>query len=819
MEIEPYSIYYNNRPTKIAFLVDPSSTIANSIIEKIITFNRSKWGGNYNPIIYTNGRTISSKWWKLLRDYDPDIVFTTIPLEDSLKKKFKIFLTNFRFEQPHDFNNPNINLDDDPISILPSQSLISKISRDFPEHSTQLALFNIAEQTPDNIRRFIEINFGNYDTSPNGLIHTKKALEGCNRKIFNIIDSNSLNEALKYIGDFRNRLIFASQISSYSEHIKDTELTSTDESFEVIVGNSLNEIVYAWNRPLNLRAWQRVRFGQLWITQDLISDPILNDGLTQFINKYTGLMSNSSNKTKFVSLSIRKSTLERLKKAINRGLFHPRQVIKYTSFPFPEFSSTYSNFNKKRGLQFFRAYSSEEFITIPEPDIPEGGMGGQYWVTDFYIEYRPKNNKTIQGKSYWWQLPKRSNLLNTLYFFNKEARINEEGMFSILMRRKTVFEPDENIVVVKIPEESRIFGNIFCGESYKNIDRTPSSVFSSAPYYTYRTSSMGKPLRGVLSLFSDVDEAFLLIKEKYIRQMFEILSNKRSEKDQKLIDNVSTQLKQKITSGINLTTSTGRIWLAEKVVKISKNVGNKDKEANFNIFLEEAERETNAYNLLHGTTFEAQKDDVLKILSNLIKSNILLCGINAKCPRCGDKNYYHIDNVKQNVVCNGCKYVFTLLAEPSWSYKLNSMVRDAFSEHGVIPVLMVLGQLSMEAKSSFYFIPCTDLIKKTRSGKLKTETDLDIACVIDGKLVIGEVKQSIELFNNEDFDKLKSVAKLLKPDRVIFSSFDQESTLTRARKGLMNRRIAKLQKELKSLEIVVEWYKIHNYIFDPNPVR
>lgn len=818
MNVEPYSIYYENRPLKIAFLVNPNSANADAIIQNIVDYNRKKWGGSYNPIIFSNGKTINEKWWKLIRDYDPDIIFTTTPLTDSLKKKFKIFLTHFRIERPHDFSNPSINIDDDPISILPSQNIISKISRDFPEDNSTLVLFNIDPQTPENIKRFINVNFGNYDISSRGLNHTKIALRSCNTKVYNITDIATLNAALLDIGDFRNRFVFASQISSYSDHIKDTETAGLDESFEVIVGNSTKELVYSWNRPLNLRAWQRGRFSHLWITQDLIADPNLKQGLAQVINKYTGLMGNSSHQTKFVSLSIRINTLKRLKGLLESGLFHPRPVVKYYDIPFPKFSPFHPSFLKKKGLPFFRANSNEEHITLQEPNIPEVGMGGQHWIADFYIEYRPERNKTVLGKTYWWQLPLRNSTLAALQFFNKEARVNELGMFSVLMKRRSSFEPDENIVVIKIPKDDRIFGNLFCGESYDNIDPNPASLFTSAPYYTHRISPMGKPLDGVLSLFPDVDAAYQLVQERYLRHMFELLSNKRSEKDQKLIKEVSSQLKQKISSGVDLTTEQGRIWLSEIVVKKSKNIGNKDQSLLFKEFLDEAENETDAYNLLHGGSFQVEEEDLKRKLTDLIESNILRSGINAKCPRCGDKSYYDLDNVKQNVTCTGCQYVFTIPAEASWSYKLNSMVRDAFSEHGVIPVLLVLGQLSMEAKSSFYFIPCTDLIKKTRGGKYKVETDLDISCVVDGKLVIGEVKQSIEGFNEGIFKEMKRVATRIKPDKVIFSSFDQENSISATRKRVMTDRIEKLQKDLKPLEITVEWYKVHDYIFTPSPV-
>ena len=76
MELSPYSIYANNRPFRIAFLVNPDGD--GEWFDIIRDYNREKWGGRFNPIILTNGKTIEDSWWKFLRDYDPDIIFSSV---------------------------------------------------------------------------------------------------------------------------------------------------------------------------------------------------------------------------------------------------------------------------------------------------------------------------------------------------------------------------------------------------------------------------------------------------------------------------------------------------------------------------------------------------------------------------------------------------------------------------------------------------------------------------------------------------------------------------------------------------------------------
>ena len=73
MVTRPYSIYIDKRPMRIVFLVNPESTSL-EVVDQIIDYNRSLWGGRFNPIILTDGHTIDDKWWQFLREIDPDVI-------------------------------------------------------------------------------------------------------------------------------------------------------------------------------------------------------------------------------------------------------------------------------------------------------------------------------------------------------------------------------------------------------------------------------------------------------------------------------------------------------------------------------------------------------------------------------------------------------------------------------------------------------------------------------------------------------------------------------------------------------------------------
>ncbi|MDE0503529.1 MAG: hypothetical protein OXI86_05555, partial [Candidatus Poribacteria bacterium] len=81
----------------------------------------------------------------------------------------------------------------------------------------------------------------------------------------------------------------------------------------------------------------------------------------------------------------------------------------------------------------------------------------------------------------------------------------------------------------------------------------------------------------------------------------------------------------------------------------------------------------------------------------------------------------------------------------------------------------------------------------------------DIACIQDGKFIIGEVKQSMDLFKPKDFDSMAEIAKRTKPDVVLFACIDSQQPKRR-----ITENIERIQKKLSSLEIDVKWYKLEH---------
>jgi hypothetical protein len=108
------------------------------------------------------------------------------------------------------------------------------------------------------------------------------------------------------------------------------------------------------------------------------------------------------------------------------------------------------------------------------------------------------------------------------------------------------------------------------------------------------------------------------------------------------------------------------------------------------------------------------------------------------------------------------------------------------------------------------FAPCLDVFEDGEKGPFG---DLDIAAIVDGRFVVGEVKQSRGLFDEATFTKMESIAKRLLPDELLFASMDREPS------PLIAAQIAQLSARLRPVGVAVRWYQLHADKFGPSPVR
>jgi hypothetical protein len=74
MQGDDFFVDVQHRPRRVAFLLTVDGC-PDTLLDEIVDFNVSSWGGRYNPVIPVTDGQITEPYWKLLNVVDPDILY------------------------------------------------------------------------------------------------------------------------------------------------------------------------------------------------------------------------------------------------------------------------------------------------------------------------------------------------------------------------------------------------------------------------------------------------------------------------------------------------------------------------------------------------------------------------------------------------------------------------------------------------------------------------------------------------------------------------------------------------------------------------
>lgn len=177
-------------------------------------------------------------------------------------------------------------------------------------------------------------------------------------------------------------------------------------------------------------------------------------------------------------------------------------------------------------------------------------------------------------------------------------------------------------------------------------------------------------------------------------------------------------------------------------------------------------------------------------IDEFIERGILHRGFIFKCDICNNSAWYSINEIGNKFSCKACgnsQYYKARnliprpgLLDPPWFYKLDELIYKGYVNNMIVPIL-TLKKLKDSSKDSFLYVSELEVISR------ETKQELDICCVVDGEIIIGECKKPGEVTERE-IRKYKNFYYLLNSKFVVFSTFNEdgwsEGTLNRINKIL-----------------------------------
>jgi hypothetical protein len=169
-----------------------------------------------------------------------------------------------------------------------------------------------------------------------------------------------------------------------------------------------------------------------------------------------------------------------------------------------------------------------------------------------------------------------------------------------------------------------------------------------------------------------------------------------------------------------------------------------------------------------------------RTVQELCDYRALLTGFKLKCSHCASIFWYPLKNTAELVNCFGCLQDFVFFVEQPFAYKLNDIIKNNLFQSqtqrdGNLTVIRALANLHSRARNGFGYSTQVNLYDNTTT--YKPVSDLDIAALVDGKLVIGEAKHSSKLFfqdNRKSLLSLIEAAKEIHPDELMLVCYEDE---------------------------------------------
>jgi hypothetical protein len=132
-----------------------------------------------------------------------------------------------------------------------------------------------------------------------------------------------------------------------------------------------------------------------------------------------------------------------------------------------------------------------------------------------------------------------------------------------------------------------------------------------------------------------------------------------------------------------------------------------------------------------------------------VLTQVLYRGFIFKCQFCRNADWFSLDELSQNFTCKRCGRAQGIKStnfwygdhEPGWFYKLDEIVYQFLRHNGYV-TLLALDHLRRKAEESFLYTPDIEL---TKHGETNPSVELDILCVPDGVMMIGEAKKEDRL--------------------------------------------------------------------------
>lgn len=807
------SVYSQPRPVRIVFLIDVDNCPA-EMQSAILDFNLKLWGGRLNLIIPIDKGAIPPGYWNLMRFYDPDVIYSYANISEDMIRKIDIEISPYHFKIHkiiHDDGHKFIPDIRGKFLTVDFSAVPTEVFNPFGDRFLLLICHN--RPTWEHYL-FFQTNFGIYNDQ-----HMYQPPSELERLV--VSEKSSPDAFLEQIAD-RRRVIYPWQFTVSGVPLKQFhgDRSSLHDCFTVVIGDSVWNWLYMWNKIFLLSAPRRNEINQLYIPFNIIKSESLHPALKKLLSIHAHRCTSHPPDVVFASCDTSEERLSEISKKLTENIDAiPR--VRRIACDFDELKDL-----KDKDWSDYQRFPQHDYVSgnkfylkPPYPSL-KGKLQRGEWIVDFKIEYHPQKY-SYMDMSYWWKLPRMSSLSRCFLKNGRgRGRINSDGCLSVI-----VGGDGSSDLCIRIPDDMNIIRSLLMQDRRPSFtDDVRYNLTSTKHVYDYmQLSDKGRNLNGFLNLFGNLSLAGALVEHHFWRTVFEDMCRVNIQNESNVLRDAKNKLNKLVPNWFANRPSdsskkseyfSGIVEsLSHLIVRLGRHLKDPSTDITFSRLLRlfEAERQAFIETPGHEPDFEADpqrnKKELLEVLKELTSSKILIQGIKPSCSRCGFQTWYSANEVKFELTCNGCQFEMQIPPQTEWVYRLNSLVQDAIRRHGTFPVIWTLSQLLRQSRGSFISGHCLELCGETDGSIL---AEVDIACVSDGNFIIGEIKTKASQFSPDEIQKICTIARNVLPQQVVIGAFDPPYDKLKYVAG-------EIEENLKDLGIQVQIEKPDGWVNNPEP--
>jgi hypothetical protein len=825
------------RPLRVAFLLEDGE-YAPHALDGIFADCYSRWGGRFSLIVPCHNGRIVANYWPWLVAYDPDIVYSYVPLSKDDILEVHERLSPFQYTHHELGHEPRLNISGFKpsygLSPLSSVSTIFKLARHRPRLGEGAPIRIIDSWHTESPTRFLTDNFGTYRYSQGGSIYPPDAASAAS--LLTIISPDKQNDRrygvpgnlnavpseIAAVKDFANGMATSlSIVSALFAPRMDIRSGNWSKSFNLVIGDSFADRILFWNARLLIPSWLDSELCCLRVGLDQIREPeflsVLGNLLKQRNHVNGGSGGQSQIAIRSASLSAEQlAEVYRLMLSTNPwGSISTESIAELNSIvPSAEALRAAQEYNHFAGEPFTRPDWTKFMWSPPAANPPVTAPGHLsdapmrqafttgYWCTDFILEYDgPRSRFAIRNQ---WMLPRRWRMAGAFKVSLVGAppnnmppsRRNRDGNLTIFVGAAHPIE------TIKVPTAYEALQYALAADGvWVEPGATHERVHPENKVVWTHPSNEARYLTGVLGMTGGLRRAGQILLHPFLKESFAKLGGTPSLPMDQVTPTVNRL--QKISrrqATFDLKSEGEKNALADLIVKAARAAKSPMEFISYDELKERWQTYRAAFWASHpqqrevGPSVEWDKYEEESLDACLIElrhRQIMYQGHQWTCENCHHRNWVDLSSLSSVLSCEVCKRSTMAPVNIRWLFRPNEFLIESLRDHSVLSLIWALSALSERSRRSFIFVEPTWF--GFTLGSDATDAEADLLIVLDGRAMLCEVKSSWHSLRLTHITEFVALASRLRPDIALLAVMEAgngpTSALSAAQKQLADQGI------------------------------